>query len=480
MSLAQIKSLMTSQILIPLKFPLKIKRKEEKEKEEEKKVGEILKHYNGVLFASKSSSIPSLTERNQLFRLISKKTNLPLLTLLKIRKSQKPISGVGTNIVSKKCLNQISLPNNSTKYMCYKCGLEFEEKSDFVAHWLEHVRGNVEKSSKKKKKSGPFKCKICKTKFSKKSTLKKHLREDCHLSTEAPNEPPKAQGQSKLFSCSFCDYVTSDQSNLRQHLVVHSDLRPFKCDLCPLAFKLNSDLKKHKRECHFNERPFKCDECPSAFKNSTFLNLHKASVHSDLRPFKCRVSHGTFHGIVPSSNRRNETSGIFPSDRLHGTAHIVLRLVARKIKACKSRKPVSYSGDGSNIVSKKYPNQIKEPKNSRKFTCYNCGLEFEEKSDFVAHWLEHVRGNAEKSSKKKKKSGPFKCKICKTKFAKKSTLKKHLREDCHLSTEAPNEPPKAHGQSKLFSCSFCDYKTSHRGHLKQHSSGPFRFETFQM
>nr|XP_018902151.1 PREDICTED: uncharacterized protein LOC109033817 isoform X5 [Bemisia tabaci] len=205
-----------------------------------------------------------------------------------------PLSGDTINIISEKYPNQISESENSRKFRCYKCGLEFKDKSDFVAHWLEHVRGNVEKSSKKKKESGPFKCKICKTKFSKKSTLKKHLREDCHPSTGVPNEPPKMQGSSKLFHCFFCDYKTSHRGSLTKHLVIHSDLRPFKCDLCPIAFKLKCDLRKHKRGFHFKERPYKCDECPSAFTKISNLNDHKASVHSDLRPFKCNLCDASF------------------------------------------------------------------------------------------------------------------------------------------------------------------------------------------
>ncbi|XP_018902144.2 uncharacterized protein [Bemisia tabaci] len=210
--------------------------------------------------------------------------------------SRKTIPRLGgrINIVSKKYSNQISESENSRKFTCYKCGLEFEDKSDFVAHWFEHVKCNVEKSSKIKKETGQFKYKICKTKFSKKSAPKKHLREDCQLSTGVPNEPPRAHGQSKLFSCSLCDYSTSHRGTLRNHLVVHSDLRPFNCDLCPLAFKRKGDLKIHERACHSNERLYMCDECPSAFTQSNSLNYHKTLLHSDLRPFKCDLCDASF------------------------------------------------------------------------------------------------------------------------------------------------------------------------------------------
>ncbi|CAH0394905.1 unnamed protein product [Bemisia tabaci] len=447
-------------------------------------------------------------------------------------KSRKPVSysGDGSNIVSKKYPNQIREPKNSRKFTCYNCGLEFEEKSEFVAHWLEHVRCNVEKSSKKKKKSGPFKCKICKTKFAKKSTLKKHLREDCHLSTEAPNEPPRAHGQSKpmcqlnaelmsrghgkralwtgLMSYSapttispsrgssiiaadvtgallFLFTLTAKELTSTPH-ISHLHIGLFgrntsKCDLCPLAFKLHSDLRKHMRGCHFNERPFKCDECSIAFKNGGTLRKHRAMTHSDLRPFKCSMCDAAFKSrssryFYPSLSDTIRFETLQTSLTCHLHPMIVIlnapsfsrRCLLIEVAKIILRKTSPSLKEGFDSVSKKFSNQIRNRERSRNFTCYKCGLEFERKSEFVAHWLEHVRGNVEKTSKKKKKTDPFKCKICKTKFSKKSTLKKHLREDCHLATEAPNEPPKARGQSKLFRCSFCDHVTSYRSHLTQH------------
>ncbi|CAH0394907.1 unnamed protein product [Bemisia tabaci] len=227
------------------------------------------------------------------------------------RRSRKPVVFLSGDRIN-------SEPNTERTFKCYECGLEFEEKSDFVAHWLEHVRGKVKQTSKKKKKTGPFKCKICKTKFKKKSTLKKHLRKGCHPSTGVPNASPEAQGQTELYSCSFCDYVATYQSQIKTHLVIHSDLRPFKCDLCTAAFKINYNLKKHTRECHTHseERPFKCDECPNAFKNRSALNNHKASIHSDLRPFKCNFCDASFKlkAVLTSHQRVHFNLRPYPCD----------------------------------------------------------------------------------------------------------------------------------------------------------------------
>lgn len=207
-----------------------------------------------------------------------------------------------------KSQDQTSEREETNLFRCYKCEVKFKEKSEFVAHWLEHVRGNLEKTSKKKKKKSSLRCKICKKKFAEKSILKKHEREECHLLTGDPNNDSNMSGQSKLFRCSFCDFSSIYRRSLSSHLVIHSDLRPFKCQLCGLSFKMKKTLKEHQRT-HSEERSFKCDECAVSFKHHKSLYLHYQTAHSDLRPHKCNVCNKRFkrqfilkqHAVVHSS-----------------------------------------------------------------------------------------------------------------------------------------------------------------------------------
>ncbi|CAH0394903.1 unnamed protein product [Bemisia tabaci] len=209
-----------------------------------------------------------------------------------------------------KSQDQTSEREETNLFRCYKCEVKFKEKSEFVAHWLEHVRGNLEETSKKKKKKSSLRCIICKKKFAEKSILKKHAREGCHLLIGDPNDDSNVSGQSKLFRCSFCDYSSNSRGHLKSHLVIHSDLRPFKCQLCGLSFKMKCILKEHQRT-HSEERSFKCDECAVSFKQRKGLSFHCQTAHSDLRPHKCNVCNKRFkrkfilkqHAIVHSNLR---------------------------------------------------------------------------------------------------------------------------------------------------------------------------------
>lgn len=39
----------------------------------------------------------------------------------------------------------------------------------------------------------------------------------------------------------------------QEHLITHSDIRPYKCDFCPKTFKNGPNCRKHKREVHRTE-----------------------------------------------------------------------------------------------------------------------------------------------------------------------------------------------------------------------------------
>lgn len=56
-----------------------------------------------------------------------------------------------------------------------------------------------------------------------------------------------------------------------------SPQRPFGCDLCPLSFNRQHDLKRH-RETHSGERPFLCNgPCGKSFTRKDALKRHQVS-----------------------------------------------------------------------------------------------------------------------------------------------------------------------------------------------------------
>uniref|UniRef100_A0A183C6K3 Zinc finger protein n=1 Tax=Globodera pallida TaxID=36090 RepID=A0A183C6K3_GLOPA len=67
-------------------------------------------------------------------------------------------------------------------------------------------------------------------------------------------------------------------SGLKMHSLVHSGVRPFKCDICDKRFHQSSGLKVHSL-VHSGVRPFKCDICKKRFQRSGHLRRHSL-IHS--------------------------------------------------------------------------------------------------------------------------------------------------------------------------------------------------------
>jgi uncharacterized Zn-finger protein len=49
-----------------------------------------------------------------------------------------------------------------------------------------------------------------------------------------------------LFQCHLCNKNLSSKQNLKEHLQVHSNAKPFTCKSCGSRFNKGSDLVKHK------------------------------------------------------------------------------------------------------------------------------------------------------------------------------------------------------------------------------------------
>ena len=76
--------------------------------------------------------------------------------------------------------------------------------------------------------------------------------------------------------CIECGHVFRSKCNLKMHLSVHTQERPFKCpmDGCDRRFNQKGELATHIKR-HENFRPFVCEKCNRTFVRQSFLNEHR-------------------------------------------------------------------------------------------------------------------------------------------------------------------------------------------------------------
>ena len=151
-------------------------------------------------------------------------------------------------------------------------------------------------------------CSVCFKRFKKMCNLKQHLR----IHTD-----------DKPFQCPICDKAFSQKSNLKKHQWVHNKSKPkndfaheevisfelatkvgrkiaiepmkdLKCSLCEDILSSYSDLKTHHLIKHqADNEPAslvkQCDQCDKTFAMSKLLNNHLKRCQIDEKPFQCSL-----------------------------------------------------------------------------------------------------------------------------------------------------------------------------------------------
>lgn len=132
------------------------------------------------------------------------------------------------------------------------------------------------KQSEEKTSTTLYRCHICNLIFTKKTVLTWHLK----------THESKSHNSRGNFDCHICGKQIPCQSNLQNHMRVHTGERPYSCDICGKCFKLKGHMTEHIRT-HTGEKPFSCHICNKSFNRGSTLRKHVLAKHKEERPYKC-------------------------------------------------------------------------------------------------------------------------------------------------------------------------------------------------
>ncbi|XP_030631454.1 zinc finger and BTB domain-containing protein 41 [Chanos chanos] len=289
--------------------------------------------------------------------------------------------------------------------------------------------------SLRKRKSEGWKCDICHKSF----TRRPHLEE--HMILHSQDRPFKCaycddyfksrfarlKHQEKYhlgpFPCDICGRQFNDTGNRKRHIeCTHGGKRKWTCFLCGKSVRERTTLREHLR-IHSGEKPHLCSICGQSFRHGSSYRLH-LRVHHDDKRYECdecgktfiRHDHLTKHRKIHSGEKAHQCEECGKCFRRHDHLTVHYKSVHLGEK-----------------VWQKYKTAVHQ--------CEVCKKEFKGKSSLEMHFRTH---SGEK---------PYRCLICQQTFRIKKTLTKHMV---------------IHSDARPYNCPHCSATFKRKDKLKYH------------
>ena len=97
-------------------------------------------------------------------------------------------------------------------------------------------------------------------------------------STDVKKEDVDSNGNAKDNECMECGKRFNQQSNLKEHMTIHTGAKDYECMECGKKFNQQSNLKKH-MVIHTGAKDYECMERGKTFKRGSNLKRH-LTIHT--------------------------------------------------------------------------------------------------------------------------------------------------------------------------------------------------------
>ncbi|KAF3858714.1 hypothetical protein F7725_011915 [Dissostichus mawsoni] len=182
---------------------------------------------------------------------------------------------------------------------CPKCDKTFDRAGKYESHTRVHTgekpfqcdiclqrystKSNLTVHKKKHASDAPFqkkehKCPFCNKLHASKKTLAKHNIQEFLT---------KRKRKSEVWKCAICLKTFTRKPHLQEHMILHTQDRPFKCSFCDEYFRSRFARLKHQEKFHLG--PFPCEICGRQFNDTGNRKRHIECTHGGKRKWTCFV-----------------------------------------------------------------------------------------------------------------------------------------------------------------------------------------------
>ncbi|XP_053325785.1 zinc finger and BTB domain-containing protein 41 [Spea bombifrons] len=383
--------------------------------------------------------------------------------LLKCPKCEKIFDRVG------KYESHTRVHTGEKPFECDICQQRYSTKSNLTVHRKRHASETVIHSKE-------HKCPFCSKLHASRKTLVKHVRRF---------HPEKAQEflaikkiKNEGWKCDICNKSFTRRPHLEEHMILHTQDKPFKCTYCDEKFKSRFKRLKHQEKFHLG--PFPCDICGRQFNDSGNLKRHIDYTHGGKRKWTCFICGKSVRERTTLKEHLRIHSGEKPhlcsicgQNFRHGSSY---RL---HLRVHHDDKRYECDECGKTFIRHDHLTKHKKIHSGEKaHQCEECGKCFGRRDHLTVHYKSVHLGE---KVWQKYKATFHQCEVCKKVFKGKSSLEMHFRThsgekpyECHICNQSfrikktLTKHLVIHSDARPFNCQHCNATFKRKDKLKYH------------